>query len=275
MRHQRHVGAAVVAIALTLPAALEGQAIYGTVVDDTLRAAVEGAEVVLLHEGSRMAAAVTDSVGRFSLVVPGAGTYTLRVSHIAFLTYDVDSVDVGTGETVTLQIRLGRETVPLQPLVVTARQSRPGLDGFDERRRAGLGHFIEREEIAHRAGGRVTDILRGVPGLAFRRLRRGGVVTEMRGGSSGRCVPTIWVDGAQMGESEQSTLDQTLTLDVIEAVEVYTSYGAAPTQYASAACGVILFWTRQGSGAEGERWQWSKVLAGAGAAVLVIILLVR
>ena len=78
-----------------------------------------------------------------------------------------------------------------------------------------------------------------------------------------------------MRESEQGTLDQILTPEMIEAIEVYTSHAAAPAQYVSGLCGVILVWTRQGSGAEGAPWQWTKVLAGAGAAVLAIILLAR
>ncbi|HEX2166440.1 MAG TPA: carboxypeptidase regulatory-like domain-containing protein, partial [Longimicrobiales bacterium] len=266
---------AMLVIALAIPTVVQGQAIYGTVVDDTARGPVDGAEVDLLHEGAAVAGTVTDSLGRFTIAAPRAGTYGLVVRHAVFMTYQVDSVTLGTGESVTLQIRLGRQAVPLEPLVVTARRSRRGLAGFDERRRAGFGHFIVREDITTRAAGQLTDVLRNVPGLSFRRLRRGGVLTQMRGGASGRCAPAMWVDGIQMQESEQSTLDQIFAPDMIEAVEVYSSHATAPAQYVSGTCGVILFWTRQGSGAEGTPWQWKKVLAGAGAAVLVIILLAR
>jgi hypothetical protein len=266
----------VICCALAVRSPIQAQAVYGTVVDDSMRAAVVGAEVGLMVQGQRAVAPVlTDSLGRFMLAAPRAGTYGLRVSHASFLTYEVDSIEVGTGEVVTLQVRLGRQTIPLQALVVTARRSHTGLAGFDRRRRAGFGHFITREEITSRAAGRVTDILRNVPGLSFRPLRGGAYVTLMSGGGSGRCAPTVWVDGVQMRETEQSTIDQVLTPALIEAVEVYTSHAAAPTQYVSGLCGVILFWTRQGSRDDGERWQWKKMLAGAGAAVLLIILLAR
>ncbi|HEX6134121.1 MAG TPA: carboxypeptidase regulatory-like domain-containing protein [Longimicrobiales bacterium] len=257
---------------------MQAQTVHGTVVDDVGRQPVAGAEVALTGAGLRAESrTATDSLGRFSLQAPRAGVYGVRVSHDSFVVFTEDSLSLGTGEVVTLEIRLGRSALPLQPLRVTARRTRLGLVGFDERRRAGFGQYLVREDIEARSASRVTDLLQAMTGLSLRPAgeRRAGSIVLMSGGAGGRCEPTVWVDDVQMRQSDHGTIDQILSPGVVEAVEVYTSHAAAPPRYVTTPCGVILFWTRQGGDEGGGRFQWKKVLAGAGAAGLLIFLLVR
>jgi hypothetical protein len=261
--------------------AAEAQVIQGIVVEAAADPApagmasparVAGAIVELLTHGRGDGpGTTTDSLGRFALRVPGAGRYGLRVSHPGHHPYQADSVEVGRGETVSVEVRLGRNVIPLEPLVVTARIP-ADITGFHRRRSGGgLGTYITREEIGARAPGRTTELLRGLPGVTINFERWGvGPTVEMRGGF-GTCEPAIFVDGVLAPQYRGSRLDDFLTPDKIEGVEVYTSFSAAPAQYLAGSCGVILFWTRRGDRENGEPWHWKRVLIGLGAAVALIL----
>jgi Carboxypeptidase regulatory-like domain/TonB-dependent Receptor Plug Domain len=276
MSTYRGVRVALVALALAA-AAVEAQAqvIQGVVIDAVSRAAVAGAEVELLEPRTLQRTwSVTDSAGAFLLTATRAGTYRLRVTHPSYVTYEADSVAVGGGEAVMLEIRLGQAAIPLEPLVVTARRQ-VAMTGFDERRKAGFGRFITREDIDRRSAFRTSDLLRNVQGITLRPAGRSGSFVLMRGGGTGLCQPAIWVDGILTRQVAGGTIDELLAPNAIEAVEVYTAHGGAPTEYIAGSCGVILFWTRRGSGGEGEPWQWKKMLIGAGVALVVIVLIAR
>lgn len=278
MRILERILAAVLALVVGAAGGAGAQTVHGTVVDDRDQRPVEGAEVVLAGAGMTPTPPVaTDTTGRFTLVAPRAGVYALQVRHPSFLPFEAEGLELGTGEVVSLEVRLGAQTIPLEPIRVTARRTRGGLAGFDLRRRSGFGQYLTREEIRSRAAGRVTDLLRNMAGLSFRPAsnRRGGSIALMSGGRAGRCQPTIWIDDVHVQQHENSTLDQILTPATIEAVEVYTSHAAAPPQYVDGLCGAILFWTRQG-GDEGDAvFDWKKVVGGAAAAGALIFLLLR
>lgn len=262
----------ILATLARMPSPADAQAIRGAVIDAGTRAPVASAELEVMTRGQGEAVrAVTDSLGRFAIVLARGDAYRLRVSHLSYVTYQLDSIQVGTGEVVTLEVRLGQAAIPLEPVIVTGRRV-VRMEGFDERRRAGFGRFLTRDEIDVYAATRTTNLLQNFQGLRIRPIGRSGSMVLMSG-AAGLCQPAIWLDGVQVRQYAGSTLDDILTPASIEAVEVYTSYASAPTQYISGQCGVILFWTRRGSNLEGSPWQWKKVLAGAGAAILVILLI--
>ena len=260
---------------------VEGQTIRGVVVDAEAQVVVTGvetnmpvggAEVELLAEDLRGSIrTVTDTLGFFSLTAPRAGVFGLRVRHPAYLPYDAEGIEVGQEEAVTLEIRLGKNVIPLEPLVVTARVNST-MAGFHERRtRGAFATFLTREEIEARAAGRTTDLLRGLPGVRINFQRWGvGPAIEMQGGF-GTCEPTVYVDGVRAPQAPGSMLDDFLTPDRIEGVEVYTSFSTAPAEFISGTCGVILFWTRRGGREGGDPWSWKRVLVGLAVAVGLII----
>ncbi len=258
---------------------VKAQVIEGIVVEapvdssaETLAIApVAGAEVELLLRGRRLGGATTDSLGRFMFQVPEAGRYRLRVRHPTYLPYEADSVQVGGGETVSVEVRLGRNVIPLEPLVVTAR-IRADMTGFRGRRQgAGLGTFLTREDIEARAAGRTTDLLRGVPGVTVQFQRWGVAPAILMRSGLGTCEPAIFVDGVVTPQYRGSRLDDYLTPDRIQGVEIYSSFSTAPVQYVSGTCGVILFWTQRGDRGDGAPWQWKRVLIGAGAALALML----
>ena len=244
--------------------------------EDLVPQPVADAEVQLLRGGEPVGRLVlSDSVGLFLLPVPGPGTYAIRVRHPAYLAYDSEEFQVGNDESVALEVHLGRNVIPLEPLVVTAR-IRAMMAGFNDRRTGGgFGTFITQEEIDNRRAGRTTDLLRGIPGVNIKFERWGvGSTIEMRNGF-GICEPAIFLDGVRVPQVQGSMVDDFLTPERIAGVEVYSSFSMAPVQYISGHCGVILFWTRSGGREGGKPWHWKKMLLGFGAAAVAILLWVR
>lgn len=263
------------AAASVAPAAAGAQIIRGVVLDAAERSPIRGATIELVGALRPEARARSDSTGAFTLEAPHAGVWLVRATHASYVASAGDSVRVGAGETIDVELRLGREVIPLDPLIVMARSTGPFAEFEERRRRGSSGRFFTRSQIEARGVGRTSDLLRGVPGvtLAPIRGRPHRVLVRMQG-SLGVCEPALWIDGVQVPQMPESTLDEMLSPGSIEGVEIYNSFSAAPPQYISGTCGVLLFWTRRGEEREGEPWRWKRVLAGAGAA-LVIFLLVR
>jgi hypothetical protein len=248
------------------------------ILEEGTRQPVRGADVAVARvDGSGGLRAVTDTAGVFRFALPAAGAFRVRVRHVAYAAFDSDPVDVTHGETVSLEIRLAAARIALDPLVVVVRTTDQRLAGFHERRMVHrFGRFLSREDIERRSSPRTTDLLRGIPGIAIvparSRARAGPArnLVAMRG-TTGSCEPAIYIDGIRSSQSEQSTLDDILTPESLEGVEVYASGTSAPPQYAGQAqCGVVLFWTRTTVGGS-KPWGWKQLLLGAGAVVTLLL----
>jgi len=272
--------AVLVTVLLCVPAGASAQALLGLVREDSSRMPVAGAEVTLFDIDDRQAGTtLTDSVGRFRIGAPSSGRYTIHVTHVAFTRFVSDPVEIGTSETVEIEIRLGRAVIPIEPLVVTARNRETGrLSEFHQRlRQRNFGHFVTRMDLERRAHAHVTDVIRTIPGVTMQSVRARGrsgperYIVAMRG-SPGLCEPALFIDGVRVRQQIDGTIDEMLTPDMLEGVEVYTSTVGAPSQYVqSGTCGVILFWTRQGD--TGPKFSWKRLLAGVGAIAAVILIL--
>lgn len=265
-----------------VPGTTDGQTIRGTVVevDDSevgqqrVGRPVVGATVELLDEGRRLAGTtLTDTLGVFILPAPGAGTFGLRISHPSYLAYEAGGIEVGRDETVSLEIRVGRNAIPLEPLVVTARVNAL-LAGFHRRRTGGgSATFLTREQIEQRGATLATDLLRGVPGVRLDFVRWGRGPDIVMQGGFGSCTPTIFLDGVELVRTvgAGSSMNDYITPDRIEGIEVYSSFSTVPAQFRAGMCGAILVWTRQGGGDEGEPWGWKRVLGGLALAVGLVL----
>jgi Carboxypeptidase regulatory-like domain/TonB-dependent Receptor Plug Domain len=265
---------------LCVPTGASAQVLLGLVREDSSRAPVAGAEVILFDvDDQQTGNTVSDSTGRFRLAAPFAGRYTIHVNHVAYTSFVSDIVEIGNSETVEIEIRLGRAVIPIEPLVVTARSRESGrLSEFHQRlREKTFGHFVTRMDLERRAHARVSDVIRTIPGVtmqAVRARRQSGperYIIAMRG-SPGLCEPAIYIDGVIVRQQIDGTVDEMLTPDMLEGVEVYTSTVGAPSQYVqTGACGVVLFWTRQGD--TGAKFSWKRLLAGVGAIAAIILIL--
>lgn len=273
---QRFVLLPLVLVAPALPAS--GQSVRGFVVEAGPGTPLVGAEVELMAGPGTEATslrATTDTLGKFVISPPEPGRYRLRVTHPGYRTYETDSVDVGSGEIVSVEVRMGANAIPLEPLVVTARSRSPMSDFERRRSTGGFGRFFTREDIEARNAPRTTELLRGVSGLTVAQARRGRTSMLLMRSGLGLCQPALWVDGHLVDQNRGSTIDDVLLPSTIEAVEVYRSSAEAPVQYVTGPCGVVLFWTRRGTSEGGQPWHWKRLLAGVGAAVGLIILFVH
>jgi hypothetical protein len=119
---------------------------------------------------------------------------------------------------------------------------------FEERRRAGVGEFFTREQIAERNPIHLTHLLERVPGLLVGTNSR---VLNQRGGFDGPCEPVYFIDGVRYTDetSELPPLLMTIPPATVAGLEIYRSVAHLPRQYAvtGAACGAILIWTRRGT----------------------------
>jgi hypothetical protein len=252
------------------------QVIRGIVVEVETLAPVTGATVEVLGEGNtEPRLATTDSLGLFVISLSRAGTYTIQAKRLGFLVAPPDTLRIGRGEAVSLELRLGSRAVPLEPVVVTVRGDE-GLNGFERRRAGAFGRFIGREEIDARAAMKTTDLLRLMPGLVFEAQRAGSGSQLLMRGPGGLCAPAVWIDGLYVSLTGRGvSVDDLLSPGVLEGVEVYNSVAAAPTQYRTGQCGVVLFWTRRGAPEPEGTMSWRKIAVGAVAAALFIVLVIR
>jgi hypothetical protein len=246
----------------------QAQTIRGIVVEDGTRAPIAGALVELVTpDGRSAAAAQTDGGGVFLLRPANPGSFVVRLKHLAYAPLNSDTLRIGRGETVEIEVRLAQTAIPLEPLVVTARRD-ARLEGFYERqRKRSFGHFMTRQEIERRAGTRTTDLLNMMPGVRIVQVTGpGGMgavnMITLRGGGSGRCLPTIYVDGMEMKQFPESGVDDFLSPYILEGVEVYTMGGAPTSIMPRGNCGVVAFWTRMDSR---RPWSWKRFAAGLGA----------
>lgn len=252
------------------------QLIRGTVIDENTRQGISGVEVTLSDStDTPLKNAVTDSTGAFRLDLDSAGTYVLRAVHIGYATTDVGDIDVDSAEEIEVELSMGTEAIPMNPLHVVAR--RPGrfgrlaeyYDRVEWSRKSGWGSIITREEIENRFASQTSDLLRTVPSVRIG--ARSNEVLITRGGG---CTPAVYIDGVHMNREGQALVDDYVHPSSIEGIEIYRGVAGAPVQYQDRrGCGSILIWTRQGE-RTGKPFSWLKLAIG-GLGFLGLLLLVR
>jgi len=249
----RVLGAAVV-IGLSVPVSLAAQArVHGTVRDSA--DATPLALVDVLIDGIRVSAR-TDASGRYSLEVP-LGSHTIRFRRVGYHPV-ARSINLTTPDLVRLDLTLQSQAVRLDSVSVEAPAPlRSWPPGMDDRMKEGFGHFVTDSMLRRFEHTSLAVALESrVSGLRFKRVNGRNVAISARGprmalapGGGVRaadCYMSIWLDGLLLSVGNQGPVDfDRLSVVSIEAAEVYTP-AQVPAQYrgGSAACGVILLWTR-------------------------------
>ncbi len=217
----------------------EATRVVGKVLERPGGAAIEGAVVRLVGPTKRTS--VTDSAGEFLFVGVAPGAYRLSVEHIAYEGISV-TIPVEDRTTTSVGIEIPVGAIELEPVEVTVTRRSWVLEsvGFYERMDKGIGRFLSKPQLDKR-GARLSDVLRGVPGVRVRRAG-GRYLVVMRGG----CRPVYYVDG-QRWESFGQTVDDLAASANVEGVEIYQA-AQVPAIYRSGdvPCGVIAFWMRRG-----------------------------
>ncbi len=205
---------------------------------------------VLLDDSVR---ALTDRKGYFALDPVPPGVHDVLVRKIGYVPLRF-RVAVTAGDLWDGTIRMDRAAQALPAVVVlesskVLKNHRPNwIDGFVERRRIGLGTFLDRVDIENAHLARTANLIARAPGVT---TYQGFGYDELRSprcgmGSGSKAI--VFVDGIKM---ETSYNGRFVSLGdyvpaVLWGIEVFRGRGSIPPQYDDPqACLVILLWTNR------------------------------
>ena len=190
--------------------------------------------------------------GQYAFRVPGAGRYLLQFIGPGYGPSTTGEFTLAAGETRIVALpatplpAVALDTVVVEGLRVPAR-----LQGFYQRRAAGLGEFVTRDEINALNALKTTDILYGTEGVSVVRFGAGVRVASRQDPTAcartdGPSGPLVFLDGFFLGTGMQLDLDALLGVHTIDAVEIYSGAAEVPPEFgrSGAECGVVGLWTR-------------------------------
>jgi hypothetical protein len=238
-------------------AVAQGSIIIGRVLSDSGMVLV-GAEVVLNGPQNVQR---TNEKGEFTFTRIPAGFQIIGVRMPGFA-LKVDTIEVEDAGEIRREYRLARVATELPRVPVTTTQLDRKLAEFHERRKLGVGRFLDSAEFANTRGTRMSDRLAKLPGVLIQRGRGSEVfVTNTRTrspgepGSRGMCRSLVWLDGVNVGiEFNVNQLDPS----IIAAVEWYAGTLNVPAKLATQPrfsanatsattepyCGILVIWLR-------------------------------
>lgn len=226
---------------LQTPAA-RGQSVEGVVLSAVDSSAIAQATVILVDlESQNSLIRVTGQDGRFGFGRPPGQMNLLEVSALGYLTH-TDSLYVwDSDDRVELEIRLGVDAIPIEPLVVSGTP-RPL---WETTQPPYLWEYFQRQEFFGRLGsGRFFD-------AAALDLRFGPIATptlletlwpaEAYTRTGGMCKASIFVDGMRFkGELHEVPY----SIHDLAGVELYGLRGPVPAEFWPS-CRVIALWTQR------------------------------
>jgi hypothetical protein len=238
--------AAALAVLVMAAAPAHGQTVMGLVVGEPGRQPVAGADVSLIDEtGAVHRQVVTDSVGNFVVRAATPGAYTLQVTTMGYETVNSSRLRLELGGVLQVQVVLGSQAVPLEPVRVMAEGST---------RMGPLREFYDRAERGVRGGqGRIftrVDIETG----GYTEMRHILLVYPPRAG----CPMSFFIDGMPASPTEMDGINP----EQVEGVEVYASASAVPAEYQRrVSCGATFVWMRRDM--PGRPFTWRRTAAAA------------
>ncbi len=134
----------------------------------------------------------------------------------------------------------------LDTMKVIANYNRyANLQGFRERSKTGLGRFLTEDDVARRKPLVTSDLFTGILGVFLDSPRGTEQNIYMRGVFEDRCIPTVYLNGSEMGKLTANDIDAFVSPDRILGIEVYRE-SQAPGQFVPpmSGCGSIVVWTK-------------------------------
>jgi hypothetical protein len=241
---------------------------------DSAKTPIDGVEI-FLPELSKVGRTVATGEFRVADVAPGLQHVIVR--RIGYGSLDTTLTFAANTE-LSRQIVLTRANV-LDSVVVTDRMTINVLRDFEDNRRVGLGHFVDRAELAKMTpdvhlgriavqwpgvqlafgtGGRVwiTGTRKGPPPCGPNDLgcyaNHGYYIPDKTGVSVGEkiaCYSQVYINGVLMNHGSPTPPFEANTMfaDQIEAIEWYAGPSETPGRYSNlnAVCGVLVVYTRR------------------------------
>ena len=241
----------LIVVAFVPPAALQAQVVRemvdssvaaGTItlagtVRDPAGGPIEGAS---LRVGPKLEA-LSDARGVFVLRGVPSTRVQLAVRRIGYMPTTLDIAATQVGVRVELDVRLQRNPVTLQTVVVDGRAYDKTLwdVGFYRRERVGFGHYFDPDYTAHFGGASVASLVREVPRIHVEAYNDQQYAYGRIAGN--QCRMNIFVDGMfrrdAMPPGYKATMDKGVGLNVlvpkedVYAVEIYPTINSVPTQF--------------------------------------------
>ena len=266
-------GSATIARVVLLVALASGLRPAAALPQATLRGTVraqgggplESADVELRRSGRVVK---TGADGRFVIGLIKAGDYVVSVRAVGYRPLEADA-ELRGSDTLTVAFELERSVQVLESLHVEAPAVHiiAKMVGFEERRKAGIGRFYTRDDLAKREHSPLSNVLRMTGGMVL--IRRPFECADGFAPASGRgmairwlpwmncngypmapaCYMSIYLDGARIwvwGNSEIPDIDQLISVNGVEGIEAYRGPSELPVQFQAtgSACGAVLLWTR-------------------------------
>jgi hypothetical protein len=248
-RHSWARVAVVFGLALFLAPPVSGQTLQGHLLELDTESPISGGSVTLIdEEGETVTSTVSDSSGLFLLQAPSPGRYSVSAEALGYFSTVDGPLEFTEGQNLQAIFHLQRNPIVLDPLHVSVEQRNRRLEiaGFFQRKQAGLGTFIEREEIEKRDPRFLSDLFRMRPGFRVVGAVGGAELVSRRMSTfaNPNCRPLIYLDGLPM---ERGAIDRLIHPSLVEAIEAYSGISQLPAQYSGAesGCGVVLVWTRR------------------------------
>jgi hypothetical protein len=188
---------------------------------------------------------VTGANGRFRMLGLPVGEYMVVVNRLGYASAS-SVVQVAERDTARVAFALERNPIALDTIVVREFRRSPRMTEFDERRRFAQGQFLTQAEIEKRNAPNAMDLLRTFMSVTIAE----GKVHNRRAGHG--CLMQFYVDDVAMPLKPipYSERDFPSPKD-LAGIEVYANTGTIPVRYARSGasfCGVVLLWTKDGSG---------------------------
>jgi hypothetical protein len=230
--------------AIATPAYSQGAVLAGRVLSDSGIVLI-GAEVVL--NGPQNSQRTNDK-GEFKFTGVPAGLQIVGVRMPGFAP-KIDTIKVEEASEILREFKLSRIETTLPEVPVTTTLLDRKLFEFHERRRMGIGRFLDSAEFANARGTRTSDRLKKLPGLKIGRGRFSSEAYVLSTRSPGKvafgsdvCRAAIWLDGIKLTDFNVNQLDPSM----IAAVEWYAGPASVPAKFnvTSSVCGVLVIWTR-------------------------------
>ena len=226
----------------------QGSLLIGRVLTDS-GMVIAGAEVVLNGPQNLQR---TNEKGEFKFTAISAGFQIVGVRMPGFAP-KVDTIEFGDAGEIRRDFKLSRieTTLPRVPVTTTLLDRK--LYEFHDRRKFGMGRFLDSAEFAKAAGTRTADKLTKLPGIMILRGRGlAAYVTSSRTlanyqGRARPCTANVWLDYINLGTGfNVNEIDPSH----IAAIEWYAGTQTVPARFAVPSkpndpyCGTLVIWLR-------------------------------
>jgi hypothetical protein len=226
-----------------------------------------GTAIRLIAQDRSEVARLTDDRGHASFTELVPGRYVIVIERLGYGEARA-SLNLPVSSLTTVTAELVPEVLELEPIIVSTTRRGADMGGFEERRRLGFGYFITKADLETNPS-HVSSLLRTIPGVQVTPGTglTGGGHLSMRGG----CRPDLVLDGMPLGPVEGLAIDDYMTPNEIEAIEVYHGI-ETPIRFGNNPCGAVVIWTRVPEPVRGSGSFWKKFLV-AGVFMTIALLL--